>query len=744
MITTADVEPKAPAVRARAVTYLRVSTRDQATRGGEAEGFSIPAQREACIRKADALGADVVAEFVDAGESARSANRPNLKKMLAMVQRDDVDYVIVHKVDRLARNRADDVEINLTLTAAGAQLVSCTENIDETPSGMLLHGIMSSIAEFYSRNLATEAKKGMRQKAKNGGTPGMAPFGYLNTSERTPEGREVRTVTLDPDRAEWVRWIFERYATGEWTFAMIRDELERRGVNSLPRPKRPAAPLATSHISSILKNRYYVGAITFEGVEYRGRHQPLVSEELFDRCQRIREGRVQSREKPRLRTHYLKGSVYCGNCGEPLSIQTSRGRLGTYYDYFYCLGRQARKNGCTFVATSQDTVEALVEQYWATIQLTENALTEIRRKVWEHFEAVLPERDRERQDAERRLASFQRESDKLLQAFYADAIDVDHLRVEQARIAAAKAAAERQLGQVTVALERIEDAFERCCALLADAQRHYRESDPNGRRDLNQGVFTALYIVDHEIVGADFTPVFRHLLADDLAERLRVERPRRQSPHVRTSNLFLVTSTPSDPTPAAVHPSGVLRSQLQHTQQAFDRPDRRARPHGPLPWEHARTLVQQDQGSNVTILVGVTGFEPAASSSRTKRATKLRHTPVEPAQDSGEAGVRRNRPGDGEGAVRHTRRRGGERAVSERRTERVRSAQPSARGTSVSRLASGRHAKRTGAYGEVPMPAETLSHRDPSPPGEPGRGPGQPCSPRARPRSRSQLVTSAP
>ena len=80
----------------------------------------------------------------------------------------------MHKVDRLARNRADDVEINLAIRQAGAELVSVSENIDQTPSGLLLHGIMASSAEFYSRNLATEVIKGTTQKAKNGGTPGRA------------------------------------------------------------------------------------------------------------------------------------------------------------------------------------------------------------------------------------------------------------------------------------------------------------------------------------------------------------------------------------------------------------------------------------------------------------------------------------------------------------------------------------------------------------------------------------------
>jgi DNA invertase Pin-like site-specific DNA recombinase len=118
--------------QATAVIYLRVSTKEQAERGGESEGFSIPAQREACLRKAQSLGARVVGEFVDRGESARSADRPELQRMLRYIQKQSVAFAIVHKVDRLARNRVDDVEINLALTKAGVQLVSCTENIDES------------------------------------------------------------------------------------------------------------------------------------------------------------------------------------------------------------------------------------------------------------------------------------------------------------------------------------------------------------------------------------------------------------------------------------------------------------------------------------------------------------------------------------------------------------------------------------------------------------------------------------
>src|ERR1035441_2770914 len=92
----------------RALIYLRVSTRGQVEKGEGEEGFSIPAQREACVRHIADAGGELVAEFVDRGESARSADRPALQAMLARIAEDsDVDAVVVHKVDRLARNLED-------------------------------------------------------------------------------------------------------------------------------------------------------------------------------------------------------------------------------------------------------------------------------------------------------------------------------------------------------------------------------------------------------------------------------------------------------------------------------------------------------------------------------------------------------------------------------------------------------------------------------------------------------------
>ena len=212
-----------------AVSYLRVSTRDQAYRGGEVEGFSIPAQREANKRKAASLGAIIVKEFVDRGASAKSANRPELQACSTTLPRTasttssstkSIDWRATAKMTSRSTGR---------WASAGVRLVSTTESIDETPSGMLLHGIMSSIAEFYSRNLANEVIKGMTQKARTGGTISRAPLGYRNIRTVDSEGREVRTVEVDHERAPLITMAFKLYATGKWSVESLADHLASAG-----------------------------------------------------------------------------------------------------------------------------------------------------------------------------------------------------------------------------------------------------------------------------------------------------------------------------------------------------------------------------------------------------------------------------------------------------------------------------------------------------------------------------------
>ena len=237
----------------RCVIYLRVSTKEQAEKDLTEEGFSIAAQREACVRRIRDEDWELVDEYVDKGESARTADRPRLRAMLARVAEDgDVEAVVVHKVDRLARNMEDHIAIRALLRRRGVALVSVTENLDETASGRLVEGIHALTAEFYSANLAAEVRKGMGQKAKLGGYPHKAPIGYLNVREPIG-GRQVAHIVVDPERAPLVTIAFELYATGEWTIERLAEEMAHRGLRNRGRDGHyPAKAVTVSGMAHLL------------------------------------------------------------------------------------------------------------------------------------------------------------------------------------------------------------------------------------------------------------------------------------------------------------------------------------------------------------------------------------------------------------------------------------------------------------------------------------------------------------
>ena len=481
-----------------AVSYLRVSTREQAERGGTEEGFSIPAQRDANQRKADELGARVVREFIDAGESARSADRDGLQDMLAFITATRVTFCIVHKLDRLARNRADDVKIHEALLAAGVTLVSATESIDQTPSGMLVHGIMSSIAEFYSRNLATEVTKGLTQKLAQGGTPMRARVGYLNVRKTDEQGREIRTVEIDPERAPLIRWAFATYAKGETSVTGLLRDLTARGLTTVPSPKRPSKPLGKNTLYKLLTNPYYAGVIRYKGALHPGAHEPLIEPALFDRVQSLLKARNAKMTRHVQHAHHLKGLLHCGSCGSRMLLDFATNPRGTTYAYFVCSGRAAKKTTCTRRAVPVQVAERLVEDTYRDITISEDDYRHLAAEVDAAFDKRSVGRDKEFADLTANRARLEAESDKLLGAHFADAIDLPTLKRHQDRIRTGLADIEHRLSehdeQHTGARAFLHDSLR----LLIDAHRAYAHSDDGSRRLANQAFYARLEITEVE------------------------------------------------------------------------------------------------------------------------------------------------------------------------------------------------------------------------------------------------------
>src|SRR5579875_2706832 len=613
----------------RAVLYLRVSTEEQADTDYNTEGYSLPAQREACVRLSDQLGATVVGEYVDRGESAKSAKRPELQRMLKRLQEQaDVDYVIVHKVDRLARNRKDDVEIDLVIRSSGARLVSASENIDDTPHGKLIRNIMADFAQYYSDNLATEAKKGARQKAKFGGTPYKPPIGYLTARERI-EGREIRIVITDPDRAPLVRWAFTAYATGDYTLHELAEELEERGLRYEPSRKLPSRPMAKNAVNNMLRNRYYLGMVSYEGVLYPGRHEPLVDEATFEAVQAIMAARTLSGEKPKKRPHYLKGRLFCGYCGSRLGISFSRGHRGVVYPYFYCVGRQKRKNSCPQTFVPVGVIEAAAVEYWKLhVRLDERRSAEIRQVVSNRLLAQQASSGKTIAVQRKRIEKLEREQAKLTQAYLADALPLNALKAEQARVQRELGQAKALIGQYQQDYQALEAALDHALLLCRNGALAYEQAEPEVKRQLIQAAFDKLWVVDTEIAGADLKSGFVTLLDEELTaelERAAQERRGETAPEVADGLGKGTTYYRRDRSlsldVADLELTGIPAAE-EDLWLSIERPS------GRLPGEAKDpTAVCGVRGSNVHGLVELRGFEPLTPSMPWRCATSCATAP---------------------------------------------------------------------------------------------------------------------
>ena len=401
---------------ATAVVYLRVSSSGQVNKGTDPEGYSIPGQREACQARARALNADVLEEYVEYGVSGRTTQRPALQRMLADLKNHRPTYVIIYDLSRLARNRLDDAQLMLHIEGSGAKVVSVLENIDQTASGRLTHGVLAAVNEFRSAGDAEKVKMGLRRKHSQGGTPGRAPIGYRNVRKREL-GRDIRTVEIDEERAPLVQMAFRCYASGEYSITAITELLDAAGLRTPMTAKRPPAALARSAVHRMLKDDYYIGVVTFEGAKNPdGLHPPLIDVETFERVQRVLHGHALSGDRSHKHEHYLKGSVFCGQCGGRLIFTPVRGNGGRY-EYFRCFGRHNLRNGCDAPHTAVDAVEAAVERYYRRHQwLTDEEKTRVRTAVRRYADLKLRTAKRESERARRRLEALKQRAAAALAA----------------------------------------------------------------------------------------------------------------------------------------------------------------------------------------------------------------------------------------------------------------------------------------------------------------------------------------
>ena len=477
--------------RPRAIIYVRVSTTEQAETDIDG-GYSLPLQLRECRKKAKDLNAVVVGEYQDAGASARSTKRPELQAALARIEAEgDVDLLIVHKVDRFARDALDALVLRNQLNEAGVQFVSVSEHFDDTAYGRFNIRLSESLAQLYSDRLSEEVGSKMNEKARRGGTPGKVPIGYINVRKEVDGIPGVATVEVDEDRAHHVRWAFKTYASGNWTISQLTEALKERGLRTKATRKLPEKPLGRATVHNMLRNPYYVGVVVWGGQIYpNGRHPKLITPEVFDKVQTILDANDNGGSGYRY-LHYLKGTIRCHRCKSRLGFIHGRGNGGEYL-YFYCLGRQQRK-GCDLPYLPVDKVVAEVEAYQPVI----------RRKLGERIDALVAalngylgtyeqRAEEERRDQQRRLGTLDRQEEKLLQQYYDEAVSEQLYKKEQKRIAVERARATDIISATQLQPDEIRKAAGTLRSAVHRADELYQALPDDLRRIFNQFWFSSL------------------------------------------------------------------------------------------------------------------------------------------------------------------------------------------------------------------------------------------------------------
>ena len=269
----------------RAVIYCRVSTKEQVD-----DGNSLVMQERICREYAVKNGYEIAEVFIEQGESAKSADRTQLQILLkyCAIKKHGISAVIAYKLDRVSRNTDDYSQIRIVLKRYGIEIKSTSEYFENTPAGRFMENIIANVAQFDNDVRAERCTGGMKEAVREGRYVWKAPVGYDNVKING------KSTIAPNENAPLVRKVFELIASGLYSTEAVRIMMAEHGLVG-----KKMSPINHSYFYRMIRNRLYTGDIVMFGERSRGTFEPIITEQLFEKVQRVVTGR-----KNKI-THYL-------------------------------------------------------------------------------------------------------------------------------------------------------------------------------------------------------------------------------------------------------------------------------------------------------------------------------------------------------------------------------------------------------------------------------------------------------
>ncbi|MGV8123139.1 MAG: recombinase family protein [Candidatus Xenobiia bacterium LiM19] len=336
---------------------------------------SLSAQESELRARAEKDGFTVYEVFSDPAESGRLSDRPAFQRLITLSKQSPPPFQRLYLWDirRFGRNRTESSVFKQRLRSRGIEIIYLKENVDDSGTGRLIEAIIEAIAEYESCNIAEDTRRGHREITRRGYIHGGAPpFGYRH--KVILEGtKERKGLEPDPEKAPWVRWMYEQKEKGESPGAIARG-LTLKGIMTTRKKI-----WNSWSVEMLLRNPIYVGrleygrqsAVIVDGKKRRVDHDPekwticenaceaIVGQELWERVQDIMGVRKRGQNQQKNRKVYLlSGILACSRCGGPL-VGLAKKRNTQHTRYYYCRTQKAT-GACTGAIVRADDLEKKV------------------------------------------------------------------------------------------------------------------------------------------------------------------------------------------------------------------------------------------------------------------------------------------------------------------------------------------------------------------------------------------------
>jgi DNA invertase Pin-like site-specific DNA recombinase len=438
------------------IGYIRVSTVKQGT-----HGVSLLEQKDAILRYAESSGFAITV-WLEEMVTAAKQGRPIFNQALKLLRTGKARGIILHKLDRGARNLRDWASIG-ELSDQGIEVHFVTESLDlQSRGGRLSADIQAVVAADYIRNLREETRKGFYGRLKQGFYPLRAPIGYLDQGK-------AKAKTIDPVMGPLVRQTFELYATGRHTLISLLAELHRIGLRS-----RSGTKVSKSALASMLKNTFYIGIMQIHrtGQSFAGLHEPLISQALFERVQAVLSGKYSARTQRH--AFQYRRLLSCAACGYSLTGERQKGHI-----YYRCHWR-----ACKGASIREEAIDVEFGRYLDRLVFTEQEERYAAERILQLREDWSHDRQRTISQANLQLAQIKTRLNRLTDAYLDGGLDKTMFEERKKELLLDQKATEGCIADVAAGNTSFADKLQKIFELAANASLSHQMADTEEKHQM--------------------------------------------------------------------------------------------------------------------------------------------------------------------------------------------------------------------------------------------------------------------